>query len=1391
MLGSLILFGGSAYSQKPGTLLWQWQIGGDVRGTPSIGSNGLVYIGTISGKIFALNPSTGENVWEFDGKGHRYSTGFPMSSTTIGPDGSIYYCYPGGGENKNTIRALNGKNGKLKWEKAVNSCAYPLAVGADGTLYTNFVTALDGQSGAVKWELNIHKGGQLPPLVRDDGTIIASESGVVHALNGQTGAKIWEREGPEAKAIGSDGTIYLKSNRSVIALNPNGTKKWEYNTANYISGNTAIGENGAVYFAVNKPSGTGKESRILALDGQTGEVIWSSKKLDRKWHRVNVAFENWRLCPAIGSDGTIYIVYHNRRVYSSNWTNHTVLVAIDGKTGERKWDYVLGGYGQGGGRNSSGPAIGDDGTIYVAAGYFVGAFSSSSLGLAKSSWPKFGGSIENNSTVSGQPTVTQQPVDKLVDSGVTTTFKISVYGNELSYNWFKNGLLIVGENANKLVISKASTKDEGIYSVKVFNNFGEILSEPSKLEIKKIPPTILTQPERYQNVKLGSTVQFSITAKAGLDYQWYHNGKAITGVNYPTLTLDYAREADEGIYSVGVKNEFGGLVSEEAKLEVYGFSPKPPQITMQPLSQGVSIGGTAEFKVNVTGVEPLDYQWYKNGKQITEATDAIYRIDGVAQSDFDIYSVRVQNKIGKAYSQTVELSLPVLHTLTIASRDPDSGMTVAISPADQNGQGDGTTQFTRVYSKGTEVKLCACLFEGDRRFKQWLANGEPISTEPTVTVKMDYDRTLRAVYESRYASSYKLTVPSRDPDSGVTVTVSPKDRNGEAGGTTPFTRIYTKGTEVTLNAKLDVGTRKGIYHFTRWLKDGKSAGTNPTVTVRMDYERTLRPVYKSISLSKSPTQTVVSQDPDSGETDTLLWEFDTKFRGGDFRSSPAIGSDGTIYFASGENRKIYAINQDGTKKWEVETAGSVLMDTSIGLDGTVYNQGYAINSSGRLFEGDNIAIGIDGTIYTGYMHSGDHNRSFHALTPDGTEKWEHVTGVWAGKHPAIGSDGTIYDVIINNQVFAFNPDGTKKWIFQTENFPKATTATSPAIGNDGTIYFGFDYKVYALSPNGTKKWEFGALDEVHSSPAIGTNGTIYFGSRDDRVYALNPNGTKKWGFRTGGDVDSSPAIGSDGTVFVGSDDGKIYAINPDGTKKWEFKTRGSIWSSPAIGGNGTLYVTSNDGKLYSLKTSSKGPADSQWPMLGGSAFRRGSRDMSTFPHNDFLRIFFIGNSAVVSRCWIGAAGDIEIPSRYWGKPVTAIGNQSFFNCSKLTSVTIPNSVTSIGWNAFHDCSKLTSVTIPNSVTSIGSSAFSGCKSLTSVTIPNGVTSIGNDAFYDCRSLTSVTIPDSVKSIGIHAFFSCRSLTSVTIPRSVTSIYEGAFAACINLKSITFEGNAPT
>ncbi|MBR0486505.1 MAG: leucine-rich repeat protein [Treponema sp.] len=170
--------------------------------------------------------------------------------------------------------------------------------------------------------------------------------------------------------------------------------------------------------------------------------------------------------------------------------------------------------------------------------------------------------------------------------------------------------------------------------------------------------------------------------------------------------------------------------------------------------------------------------------------------------------------------------------------------------------------------------------------------------------------------------------------------------------------------------------------------------------------------------------------------------------------------------------------------------------------------------------------------------------------------------------------------------------------------------------------------------------------------------------------------------------------------------------------------------------------------------------------------------------------------------------------------VTTIGKAAFFGCTSLTSITvdsnnanyssidgvlfnkdataiitypagkqsdsytIPDSVTSISDQAFLFCTSLASVTIGNSVTSIGDSAFYGCDSLSSVTIPDSVTSIGGSAFYFCKSLSSVIISDSVTTIGEGAFASCKSLTSVTIPDSVTTIGSTTFSGCTSLSSVT-------
>lgn len=111
--------------------------------------------------------------------------------------------------------------------------------------------------------------------------------------------------------------------------------------------------------------------------------------------------------------------------------------------------------------------------------------------------------------------------------------------------------------------------------------------------------------------------------------------------------------------------------------------------------------------------------------------------------------------------------------------------------------------------------------------------------------------------------------------------------------------------------------------------------------------------------------------------------------------------------------------------------------------------------------------------------------------------------------------------------------------------------------------------------------------------------------------------------------------------------------------------------------------------------------------------------------------------------------------------VTRINNFSFWN-TKITSVTIPNSVKYIGGSAFSECKNLTSITIPGSVKTIDQFAFSGCSNLTSIELQEGVTLIKKNAFEKCSSLTSITIPSSVEFFGEDAFLGCDNLKSVNI-----------------------------
>jgi hypothetical protein len=224
------------------------------------------------------------------------------------------------------------------------------------------------------------------------------------------------------------------------------------------------------------------------------------------------------------------------------------------------------------------------------------------------------------------------------------------------------------------------------------------------------------------------------------------------------------------------------------------------------------------------------------------------------------------------------------------------------------------------------------------------------------------------------------------------------------------------------------------------------------------------------------------------------------------------------------------------------------------------------------------------------------------------------------------------------------------------------------------------------------------------------------------------------------------------------------------------------------------------------------------------------------------------NGTITITRYTGTGGAVNIPPAINGLPVRTLGGEAFFDCTGLTSVTIPDSITNMGDGAFAECSKLKSVTIPDSITIIGENTFSGCAALSGITLPKSIVSIEDGAFEYCGALTSITISESVTNIGLAAFSDCSSLTMigvdaqnafysslngvlfdknqtsllqypggikggytvpnsatnigawafqgssaavVTIPASVSSIGSGAFEDCYYLSDVFFKGNAPT
>ena len=151
---------------------------------------------------------------------------------------------------------------------------------------------------------------------------------------------------------------------------------------------------------------------------------------------------------------------------------------------------------------------------------------------------------------------------------------------------------------------------------------------------------------------------------------------------------------------------------------------------------------------------------------------------------------------------------------------------------------------------------------------------------------------------------------------------------------------------------------------------------------------------------------------------------------------------------------------------------------------------------------------------------------------------------------------------------------------------------------------------------------------------------------------------------------------------------------------------------------------------------------------------------------------------------------VVVPNTLNDKTVAAIGNEAFYFCSAIQSVTLPETIAAIGDMAFAGCSLLQEIEFPAAVTEIGESAFARCTSLVSVTFAEAseLRQIARFAFEGCTALESVTVPAYIDTIGTCAFFGCVALESVTVEadgeNGAQVIGAQAFHGCEKLASLT-------
>ena len=288
----------------------------------------------LSGYSTSTAPDTNDVLW-------TYATGSAVYSSPAIVDGVLYI-----GSTNGTLYALNGDTGLLLWTYATGGPVYSSPAVAGGKVYflstDGYFYALDASTGSLVWSVG-GMGGSYSwssPAVHGGRVFVAASNGWVHSLDAATGAAAWSTfvggspNGPIAVANGKvfSGTHNMNASApTLVALDElTGAVVWTYDyvllhppTVGMINSNGVAvvdgdGDGGLeVYFGIVTWSGPGNEA--IALDEATGAEVWTQN------------LNGWSTSTPAVHGGRVYIGSDDHNIY-----------ALDAGTGAYVWSFPTG-----------------------------------------------------------------------------------------------------------------------------------------------------------------------------------------------------------------------------------------------------------------------------------------------------------------------------------------------------------------------------------------------------------------------------------------------------------------------------------------------------------------------------------------------------------------------------------------------------------------------------------------------------------------------------------------------------------------------------------------------------------------------------------------------------------------------------------------------------------------------------------------------------------------------------------------------------------------------------------------------------------------------------------------------------------------------------------------